>query len=557
MSIYDYHRRATHSVQAGRTTIGGESPIRVQTMANVDTNDIEAAVAQAERCARAGAELIRFTTQGTREVESLGRIHAELRARGVETPLVADIHFNPAVAEAAAATVEAIRINPGNFVAGHEGEYTDEQWQAELDEIRQRLRPIIAICRSHGTAVRIGVNHGSLSRRIMSRYGNTARGLAESCIEFIGLCRELDFHDIVLSVKASNVRVMVASVRLLVRMMDERDMRYPIHLGVTEAGSDDEGRIKSAVGIGTLLMEGIGDTVRVSLTERPEAEIPVAEKLVRYINHRNTDVRIDCHTPWPCNPYEYNRRVTNRAGLMGDRQVPVVVSYSDGLGTDYTVMTAPRFLMLGGARDIDSMTAEALAHNPDVPLMLNPANPNFAGEIRAMISELDRLELRNPVIASRVYMTDDIEELQVMAGTDFGGLLIDGLLDGIYIYCRSARVTEQEVVKMEFAMLQAAGARITDTEYITCPGCGRTKYDINAVARRVKEATRGYKGLKIAVMGCIVNGPGEMADADYGYVGGARGRVSLYRGRLCVEHNIAEEDAIEHLIRLIEHDRRP
>lgn len=551
MSIFDYNRRKTISVSVGGLGLGSDEPIRVQTMANVETTSEDEAVAQAVRCREAGAELLRFTTQGQREVESLARIRTR-----VDMPMVADVHFNPKVAESAVLVVEKVRINPGNFVAGHEGDYTDEQWQAELQEIRAKLHPIVEAAKSRGTAIRIGVNHGSLSKRIMSRFGNTPRGLAESCIEFIGLMEAEGFRNIVLSVKASNARVMVQSVRLLVHMMDERNMHYPIHLGVTEAGSNDEGRVKSAVGIGALLMEGIGDTIRVSLTERPEAEIPVARKLVRYVNHRNTDIKIQCNNPLPYNPFEYSRRLTNPSDKLGGGREPQVIALTDGLGADYTVMTSPRFLMLGGLKDIDSMTVEALSHNPDVPLMMNPANPNFAGEIQAMISELDRVGLRNPVIVSRVYMTDDIEELEVMAGTDFGALLIDGLLDGIYIYCRSSVISEADVVKMEYRILQASRARITDTEYITCPGCGRTKFDIAAVAERVKAATRNFPGVKIAVMGCIVNGLGEMADADFGYVGGARGRVSLYRGRELVEANIPEAEAIERLVGLIEQSRQ-
>lgn len=551
MSIFDYNRRTTREVRVGNIVMGGESPIRVQTMANVDTNDIEAGVAQTKRCVEAGAELVRFTTQGVREVRSLDGISRRLRDEGITTPLVADIHFNANVAEEAATVVEKIRINPGNFVAGKRGEYSDDEWNDEIRRVKEKLHPIIENCKKHGTAIRIGVNHGSLSPRIMSRFGDTPRGLAESCLEFIEMLREEDFHDIVLSVKASNARVMVHTVRLLVSMMDEKGYDYPIHLGVTEAGSDDEGRVKSAAGIGALLMEGIGDTVRVSLSEKPEAEVPVADKLVRYINHRGTDVRIQCENALPYNPFEYHRRESNKADKIGGGQVPVVITFNEGMGADYTVMNAPRFVMLGGLKDIDEMTVEALKLNPDVPLMLAPANPNFPGEMKAMISELDKQGVMNPVIASRVYMTDDMEELQVMAGVDFGGLLIDGLIDGIYIYCRSACIREEKVVEMVFQLLQATRARITETEYTTCPTCGRTKYDLESVVRKIKAATKGYRGIKIAVMGCIVNGPGEMADADFGYIGGAAGKVSLYKGKVCVEQNIDEEKAIEKLVEII------
>lgn len=557
MSVFDYKRRETKEVRIGKMlTIGGGSRIRVQTMANTDTNDVEASVEQALRCAEAGAELVRFTTQGVREVESLGKIAGELRRKGCEVPLVADIHFNANVAEAAAAVVEKVRVNPGNFVAGKQGDYTDEEWAEERARVKEKLARVVDVCREHGTAIRIGVNHGSMSPRMMSRYGDTPRGLAESCMEFIEMLEEMEFRDVVLSVKASNARVMVYTVRMLADMMDEKGYNYPIHLGVTEAGSDDEGRVKSAVGIGALLMDGIGDTVRVSLSEKPEAEVPVAEKLVKYTERRHTDVKIQCEEELPFQRYEYRRRESNKADKLGGGQVPVVIAHAEGTQADYTVMSMPRFVMLGGTKDIDGMTVEALRLNPEVPIMVAPANPNFVGEVRAMVSVMDKAGLKNPIIASRVYMTDDMEELQVMAGVDFGALMIDGLIDGLYIFDRSEKITEAMVVEMEFQMLQAARARITETEYTSCPSCGRTKFDLPAVVKRVKEATRGYKGLKIAVMGCIVNGPGEMTDADYGYVGGAAGKVSLYRGKECVEKNIDESIAIEKLVEIIKKDNK-
>lgn len=556
MGKFDYRRRESKEVHIGEyVKIGSTNKVMIQTMANVDTNDIDAGVEQAKKCIESGAELVRFTTQGIKEVESLAIISQKLRNEGINTPLSADIHFNSNVAERAALTVEKIRINPGNFVSGKRGEYSNDEWEEERTKIREKLKPIIRNCKEKGTAIRIGVNHGSMSPRMMSKYGDTPRGLAESCIEMIEMIEKMNFNNIVLSIKASNARIMVQTVRLLASMIDARGMNYPIHLGVTEAGSDDEGRIKSAIGIGALLMDGIGDTIRVSLSENPEDEIPVADKLVRYVRHRGTDVKIQCENDMPFNPFEYSRRKSNKAEALGDGQVPVVIAHSDGLGADYTVLTMPRFLMLGSLKDIDEMTINALAHNPNVPLMLAPANPNFVGEIRAMVSEFDKAGIRNPIVASRVYMTDDIEELEVMAGADFGALLIDGLLDGIYIYDRSEVITEQQVVDMQFKMLQASRARITDTEYITCPGCGRTKYDLNAAVKKVKEATKGYKGMKIAIMGCVVNGPGEMADADFGYVGGAAGRVSLYKGRECIVKNISEDEAVDELVKIIKNNK--
>lgn len=552
MSLFDYKRRKSRAVEiGGEMAVGGENRVRVQTMANTDTNDLTGSVEQALRCAEAGAELVRFTTQGVREVESLGKIRESLRERGCNVPLVADIHFNANVAEAAAGVVEKIRVNPGNFVAGKRGDYSDEEWAEERARVKEKLARVVDECKRHGTAIRIGVNHGSMSPRMMSRYGDTPRGLAESCMEFIEMLEELDFHKTVLSVKASNVRVMVYTVRMLADMMDEKGWNYPIHLGVTEAGSDDEGRVKSAVGIGALLMEGIGDTVRVSLSEKPEAEVPVAEKLVKYTERRHTDVKIDCDAEMPFERYEYKRRETEKADKIGGGQVPVVIAHEEGTAADYTVMTMPRFVMLGGTKDIDGMTVEALRLNPQVPVMVAPANPNFVGEVRAMIATMQKAGLRNPVIASRVYMTDDMEELQVMAGVDFGALLLDGLIDGMYIFDRSGVIGEAEVVEMEFQMMQAARARITETEYTSCPSCGRTKFDLPEVVKKVKAATKGYKGLKIAIMGCVVNGPGEMTDADYGYVGGAAGKVSLYKGKECIEKNIDESVAIDKLVEII------
>lgn len=551
MGQFDYCKRITREVRVGNVVIGGNNGIKVQTMGNVDTNDIEATVAQAKRCAEAGAELVRFTTQGVKEVESLKEARRILREQGCNVPIVADIHFNANVALEAAGTVEKIRINPGNFVAGKVGDYTNEEWADEVEKVKEKLRPIVERCKEDGTAIRIGVNHGSMSKRMMSRWGDTPRGLAESCIEFIGMMEEMDFREIVVSVKASNVRVMVETVRMMARMMDEKGMNYPIHLGVTEAGSDDEGRVKSAIGIGALLMEGIGDTIRVSLSEKPEAEVPVAQKIVKYVEHRSTDVKVPFEEPDAKEESSYERRISEKADKIGGGQVPVVISYSEGVGADYTVFTSPKFLMIGGVKDIDDMMVEALLLNPDVPLMLAPANPNFNGEMRGMIAKLTKAGIKNPVLGSRVYMTNDMEELQVMAGVDFGGLLIDGLLDGLYIFCRSEKITEAQVVEMEMMMLQASRARITQTEYISCPSCGRTKFDLPEVVRKVKAATRQFKGLKIAVMGCVVNGPGEMADADFGYIGGAKGKVSLYKGKECVMKNIDESEAVDKLCELI------
>ncbi len=438
----------------GNLTIGGDSPVRVQSMLTTDTNDTLASVAQARRIIEAGGELVRLTTQGTREAENVANIRKALRAEGYTAPLVADVHFNPLVANVAACCCEKVRINPGNYVDAarrfRHVEYTDAEYATELRRIEDRLVPFLSICREHGTAVRIGVNHGSLSDRIMSRYGDTPEGIVESCMEFLRVCVGYGFRDVVISIKASNTVVMVRSVRLLVERMDAEGMAFPLHLGVTEAGEGEDGRIKSAVGIGALLTEGIGDTIRVSLSEEPEAEIPVARKLVSFAE--------ECATLREC------------------------------------------------------------ATTEDGKLLLS-------------LHETDR------------------EDLQLKAAMAAGALLIDGKANDLRIVNNGTEDTE-----LSDAILQATRVRFSKTEYISCPGCGRTLYDLPRTIARIKAATAHLRGKKLAIMGCIVNGPGEMADADYGYVGAARGRVSLYRGRQCVERNIPEEQAVERLLALIEED---
>lgn len=532
-----YIRRKTNAIKVGNMTIGGDAPIRIQTMANTDTNDIEASVAQALRCIEAGTELLRYTTQGVRETESLRQIKAGLRAQGIELPLVADIHFNPNVAEAAARYVEKVRINPGNFVKGHNGEYTDEEWKNEVEEIRLKLRPLLAICRQNGTAIRIGVNHGSLSPRIMSRYGNTPEGLAASCMEFIGLCQQEGFTNLILSVKASNTMVMIHAVRLLVQMMDQKGLRYPLHLGVTEAGSDMEGRIKSAVGIGTLLHDGIGDTIRVSLSEAPEAEIPVARRLADYIasQYQSDNNRIDLIDSLPT---AFSHRKTDNVGIFGGDNVVRVVGNKTSNG---------------------DLKADTLFNDiPQGVHLLAPATgKTLMADVRTTIrSAKDTEGDTKPFVVSFNYPAVSLEELQIRAAADFGPLLIDNLIDGINIQTENPDITEEQLTESAYAILQAAGARVSRIEYISCPSCGRTKFNLPEAVRRVKKATAQYAGLKIAVMGCIVNGPGEMADADYGYIGAGAGRVSLYHKAQCVEKNIPENEAIDRLIHLIETTKR-
>ena len=453
-------RRITTVAHVGNIAIGGDNPIRIQSMATTDTNDTEGSVAQAKRIIDAGGELVRFTTQGIREAENMKNISARLKADGYQTPLVADVHFTAHTADVAAQYCEKVRINPGNYVDPGRTfkhlEYTDEEYAAELEKIEKKLVPFINICKEHHTAVRIGVNHGSLSDRIMSRYGDTPEGIVESCMEFLRIFRREQFNDVVISIKASNTVVMVTTVRLLVKTMDQEDMHYPLHLGVTEAGEGEDGRIKSAVGIGALLTEGIGDTIRVSLSEEPECEIPVARKLV--------DLIPEC-----------------------------------------TQLRAE---------------AEASINDDTITLALD---------------------------------APDMETLQLKASMAVGALLIDRKATKLTIQSPLLREGQGEV--LADAILQAARIKFTKTEYISCPGCGRTLYNLQETIARIKAATSHLVGLKIGIMGCIVNGPGEMADADYGYVGAGRGKISLYRAKECVEKNIPEAEAVDHLLALIKQDR--
>ncbi|MBR5060805.1 MAG: (E)-4-hydroxy-3-methylbut-2-enyl-diphosphate synthase [Prevotella sp.] len=455
-----YHRRKSSVVRVGNVLMGGDNPIRVQSMTTTNTNDTEACVAQAERIILAGGELVRLTTQGVREAENMNNIRAALHAKGYDTPLVADVHFNPHVADVAAQYIEKVRINPGNYVdlarTFKHLEYTDEEYAAELRKIDERLMPFIEICKQHHTAVRIGVNHGSLSDRIMSRYGDTPEGIVESCMEFLRIFKRERFDDVVISIKASNTVVMVRSVRLLVEAMDKEDMHYPLHLGVTEAGEGEDGRIKSAVGIGALLTEGIGDTIRVSLSEEPEAEIPVAQQLVDLIDE-SAELR---------------------------------------------------------AKALKSIVDDT------VTLCLHEA---------------------------------DWQTLQLKAAMAVGAIFIDQKAHQLVI--SNDGFDKGKLVELADAILQAARIKFTKTEYISCPGCGRTLYNLQDTIARIKEATRHLVGLKIGIMGCIVNGPGEMADADYGYVGAGPGKISLYRKKECVEKNIPEEEAVERLLSLIQQDR--
>lgn len=551
MNLFNYRRRLSHIVRIGDTPLGGPEPIRVQSMTNTSTMDTAASVQQVLRIADAGGEYVRLTTQGTREAENMREINVGVRQAGCNVPLVADVHFNPRVADVAAAYCEKVRINPGNYVDAARQfkhlEYTDEEYQAELKKIEERLIPFLQICRKHNTAVRIGVNHGSLSDRIMSRYGDTPEGIVESCMEFLRICIREQFTDVVISIKASNTVVMVQSMRLLVTRMTQEGMSFPVHLGVTEAGEGEDGRIKSAVGIGALLQDGIGDTIRVSLSEAPEKEIPVARFLVDYVTsyRKGADLPIpmDAQAPPTYDWLKPVRRQSTHVGEIGGGQVPVVLDEIPVAGA----ISANPF-------NFTPETAEFLRKHPEVIVVSHPQTTNRLGEHRALALSLMNLGLENPLLIYQEYAEENLEHLQLKAAADTGVLFIEGLADGLILQNHAGGISVEVVRDLAYGILQAARARFTKTEYISCPGCGRTLYDLEGTIARIKAATSHLKGLKIAIMGCIVNGPGEMADADYGYVGAARGKVSLYKQKDCIEKNIPEEEAVERLLRFIEED---
>lgn len=551
MNLFNYRRRLSHIVRIGDTPLGGPEPIRVQSMTNTSTMDTAASVQQVLRIADAGGEYVRLTTQGTREAENMREINVGVRQAGCNVPLVADVHFNPRVADVAAAYCEKVRINPGNYVDAARQfkhlEYTDEEYQAELKKIEERLIPFLQICRKHNTAVRIGVNHGSLSDRIMSRYGDTPEGIVESCMEFLRICIREQFTDVVISIKASNTVIMVQSMRLLVTRMTQEGMSFPVHLGVTEAGEGEDGRIKSAVGIGALLQDGIGDTIRVSLSEAPEKEIPVARFLVDYVTsyRKGADLPIpmDAQAPPTYDWLKPVRRQSTRVGEIGGGQVPVVLDEIPVAGA----ISANPF-------NFTPETAEFLRKHPEVIVVSHPQTTNRLGEHRALALSLMNLGLENPLLIYQEYAEENLEHLQLKAAADTGVLFIEGLADGLILQNHAGGISVEVVRDLAYGILQAARARFTKTEYISCPGCGRTLYDLEGTIARIKAATSHLKGLKIAIMGCIVNGPGEMADADYGYVGAARGKVSLYKQKDCIEKNIPEEEAVERLLRFIEED---
>lgn len=630
-SLTHYERWRTRPVQVGGIGIGGDNPVRVQSMTTTDTMDTAATVAQSIRMIEAGCELVRITAPSRTEAENLAVIKQQVRAAGFDTPLVADIHFTPNAAEIAARIVEKVRVNPGNYADKKKfdvREYTDAQYQAELERIRTRFLPLVRICKEEGTAMRIGTNHGSLSDRILNRYGDTPLGMVESAFEFLRICRDEDYHDIVLSMKASNTQVMVQAYRLLVHKMMELGWDYPLHLGVTEAGDGEDGRVKSAVGIGALLEDGLGDTIRVSLTEEPEAEIPVARELVARYPRKD-------HAPIPplpvppagaaaaFSPFSYTRRHSRATGNIGARQVPVVVAdlsnkaaitpaslfawgyrYSvpndkwhiadqacdyafigkhsitfDIPGTlgiiqehatwlkdrakprHYPFIT-PNDYRAGAEQhpvlnfvyatlpDLDAALIEALRDDPTAVLLIDSYNAHGMAEQRRLLLALMEAECEVPVILGRAYGDISREQLVLHSSTDIGPLFLDGLGDGIFLADESGG-REDLVCRTAFGILQATRTRISKTEYISCPSCGRTLFDLQETTAKIRARTSHLKGVKIGIMGCIVNGPGEMADADYGYVGTGAGVITLYKEKQVVKRNVPTAHAVDELIALI------
>jgi len=629
-SLTGYSRRKTRVVNIGGLPMGGDNPIRIQSMTTIDTMDTKGSVEQVIRMVDAGCEYVRITAPSLKEAQNLEVIKKELRAKGYNVPLIADIHFTPNAAELAARIVEKVRVNPGNYADKkrfEEIEYTDSSYQTELDRIREKFTPLVKICKEYGTAMRIGTNHGSLSDRIMSRYGDTPLGMVESALEFLRICEDLNYYDIVLSMKASNPQVMVQAYRLLVQKLDEEGFQpYPLHLGVTEAGDGEDGRIKSSVGIGTLLEDGLGDTIRVSLTEEPEAEVPVAKELAdRYVN-RTASYLIPEIKTYPINPFSYTRRATHEVVNIGGHQVPrVVADFSVkekvtpaslfALGYHYSVPLdkwnitdmACDYIFLGDNNidfeipgtlgliynqatwlsqkhkdrtypfvnaadylkgvelspklnfiytklsDISDVFIDTLKRDKTAVLLIDTYNTHGLAEQRRLFVMLIEGGCDVPVIIGRAYADLTSDQLQLYAATDMGGLLIDGLGDGIFIAAERCG-SDKMINETSFNILQATRTRISKTEYISCPSCGRTLFDLQETTAKIRFRTSHLKGIKIGIMGCIVNGPGEMADADYGYVGSGPGRITLYRGKEVVKKNVPAPQAVDALIDLIKED---
>lgn len=605
INLFKYSRLKTRAVEVGTKKIGGNNPILVQSMTSTNTLKTDDTISQSHRIIGAGGELIRLTTQGISEAENLKIIREGIHNAGFDIPIAADVHFNPKVAFIAAGLVEKVRINPGNFVDKRadfsQVDFTDEEYQLELQKIEEKLIPLIDICKENKTTLRIGVNHGSLSDRIMSRFGDTPMGMVESALEFLRICISHDFLNVIVSLKSSNTRVMVQSNRLMLAKMIEEEMDFPLHLGVTEAGEGEDGRIKSAVGIGTLLADGIGDTIRVSLTEPPENEIPVAKKLIEYVSERKDHKEIKETEFISIDFFDYCKRKTKKISIIGGENIPVVIS-NKGVNGELT----PEFIYLGdkfiiesrnentvfiineeawnqqilenenvvplfksindyylsdkkserinflriNCEEINNENLLKIKNQKNLVLILETKNTNGFADQRAAFIRLMNAECDLPVIIKRSYKENDLEELQLKSASDIGGLFLDGLGDGIWIE-NSGYTEEQDVINTSFGILQAARVRTSKTEYISCPGCGRTLFDLQNVTQEIRERTSHLKNLKIGIMGCIVNGPGEMADANYGYVGAGVGKITLYKNKEVIKKNIPTEKAVDELIQLI------
>lgn len=557
----------TRKVVIGELEIGADNPVAVQSMTTTNTQDVENTVAQSKRIFDAGGQLVRITTPAARDANLLKDIKQALEADGYLLPLAADVHYNANVAELAAAYVEKVRINPGNYVDKNSPDkldYSEEEYLEELSKIENRIRPLIQVCKKNNTCIRIGTNHGSLSNRIVSKYGDTPLGMVESTMEFLRIFKKEEFHNLVISLKSSNTRVMVYASRMLVAQMQSEGLDYPIHLGVTEAGDGEDGRLKSAIGIGTLLADGIGDTIRVSLTEEPEFEIPVAKKIVAKFAQAKKGLAAHI-----VNPFDYERRITRVVQNIGGKNVPVVLSYvsseNKDLQPDYCMNIEDgshesllennpanntlNFVEVD-AHDISGKLIKEIEKDETAVLVLSSENENWLNSIRqAILSALKESTI--PVLVKHEYDESDLEQLQVMVACDYGPLLIDGLIDGVFISNSNSAISNDEVLSISFGVLQASRSRITKPDYISCPGCGRTLFDLHKTTASIKQVTSHLKGVKIGIMGCIVNGPGEMADADFGYVGSGPGRVSLYREKQMVKKNIPEKDAVRELVQLI------
>jgi (E)-4-hydroxy-3-methylbut-2-enyl-diphosphate synthase len=619
---FTHKRIPTQAVTIGNVTVGGDSDIVIQTMCNTPAGDVEAGFRQAKEVAEAGAQIIRFAVRNVADAESLGEIRKKLNESGITTPLVADVHFNPQAAFVAARLIEKVRINPGNFIdkraTFQNKEYSADEWNTELEKLESTFLELIDICRQHGTALRIGVNHGSLSDRIMSRYGNTVEGMVESAMEFLRLCRKFDFGNVVVSLKSSNVRIMISAYRMLVDRMVSEDLHFPLHLGVTEAGNELAGRVRSAIGIGTLLADGIGDTIRVSLTESPAKELPAAKKLATYFKNRGKIGSIP--EQWEYKPLDFSYYQSREvSGVGGQKPVVVVcdirtetvldeallqklgydrkdgqwqpssqaadvvfvgnISIVTDLPTNLkivfeagetkapddeaiplfnrleykqtaSVFNLEKWVSLTNADMADSEIISLLQHDPNVTIVLETMSLNGFADQRAAFLRLKVNNIAAPVIVKRNYVTDDWEAYILHSSADVGGLLVNGMGSGIWL--TNPFLTETDKTReLMFEILQASRVRISQTEFIACPSCGRTQFDIESVLAEVREKTKHLSHLKIGVMGCIVNGPGEMADADYGYVGAAPDKVVLYKGKVAVRKNVPAKEAVNELIALI------